>query len=122
MNAAIERARDTLPQFWSKFTMPRAGEDGFALKIKITDGNATEHFWCDNVTGSAAKATCTIANEPQSVQNVAFGEEIKVDPELISDWMYLLNGKFVGAETLKVILPKLPKDEAEDLRSRFAEP
>jgi uncharacterized protein YegJ (DUF2314 family) len=36
--------------------------------------------------------------------------------------MYLLDGKFVGAETLRVILPALPKEEADELRRRFAEP
>jgi uncharacterized protein YegJ (DUF2314 family) len=122
MNAAIAQARDTLPVFWEKFKTPGPGEDGFALKIKITDGDTVEHFWCGEVAGDAITASCVIANEPQSVQNIAFGQKIDVDPDLISDWMYLLDGKFVGAETLRVILPTLPKEEADSLRSRFAEP
>jgi uncharacterized protein YegJ (DUF2314 family) len=122
MNAAIARARDTLPVFWEKFKTPGPGEDGFALKIKITDGEAVEHFWCGEVAGDAEKASCVIANEPQSVQNIEFGQKIDVVPDLISDWMYLLDGKFVGAETLRVILPTLPKEEADELRRRFAEP
>jgi uncharacterized protein YegJ (DUF2314 family) len=122
MNAAMARARETLPVFWEKFKTPGPGEDGFALKIKITDGEEIEHFWCGEVAGDAVKASCVIANEPQSVQNIAFGQKIDVDPDLISDWMYLLDGKFVGAQTLRIILPTLPKEEADELRSRFAEP
>ena len=37
MNAAIAKARETLPHFWQVFEKHGRGESDFALKVKITD-------------------------------------------------------------------------------------
>ena len=121
MNAAIEKARSSLPVFWSKFTDHTAEEDSFSLKIAISEGEETEHFWCGEIDGNATKASCSISNEPQVVHSVSMGQRIDVDPKLISDWMYMLNGKIKGGETIRVIIPTLSKDEADYYRSLLAD-
>jgi uncharacterized protein YegJ (DUF2314 family) len=121
MNAAIAKARDSLPTFWAKFKAPAANEDGFTLKLGISDGNYTEHFWCADIVGDATKATCVINNEPAQVFTVKFGERVDVDPAIISDWMYLRDGLIVGGETVRVIVDQMPEDEAADLRAMLAD-
>ncbi len=121
MNAAIEKARSSLPVFWSKFTDHTAEEDSFSLKIAISEGEETEHFWCGEIEGNATKASCKISNEPQVVHSVSEGQRIEVDPQLISDWMYMLNGRIKGGETIRVIIPTLSKDEADYYRSLLAD-
>jgi uncharacterized protein YegJ (DUF2314 family) len=49
------------------------------------------------------------------------GQRIDVDPKLISDWMYMLNGKIKGGETIRVIIPTLSKDEADYYRNLLAD-
>lgn len=120
MNAAIARARETLPTFWAKFSNPSANEEDFALKLAISDGNLTEHFWCDEIEGDAAAATCTIANEPQEVHIVEYLQRIEVDPALISDWMYMRHGKIEGAETLRVIVTRVSEEEAAFYKEMLA--
>jgi uncharacterized protein YegJ (DUF2314 family) len=122
MNAAIRKARDSLPIFWSKFAAPSSHEKDFTLKIKIDDENGTEHFWCGMIEGNSTSATCVIDNDPQTVKSVSIGQRIAADPASISDWMYMRDGKIVGGETIRVILPRLSKDEAEEFRSLLAEP
>ena len=112
MNEAIARARATLPSFWARFSNPSSNEEGFLLKLAISDGDLTEHFWCSDIEGSSARATCVIANEPQEVHIVEYLQRIDVDPALISDWMYKRDGKIEGAETLRVIVTRLPAEEA----------
>ena len=121
MNAAIEKARSSLPVFWSKLADHAAEEGGFSLKIAISEGEETEHFWCGEIEGNAAKASCSISNEPQVVHSVSMGQRIDVDPKLISDWMYMLNGKIKGGETIRVIIPTLSKDEADYIRNLLAD-
>lgn len=121
MNAAIDKARAALPQFWERFADPAANEGDFSLKLGISDDVGTEHFWCGEIEGSAKSATCVIANEPVNVHTVAYGERVKVDPDIISDWLYYRDGKMVGAETLRVMLPHLEKKEAARLRALLAE-
>lgn len=122
MNAAIEHARTSLPEFWAKFAAPAANEADFSLKLGISDGDRTEHFWCGQIEGNAKAATCVIANEPVDVFTVAYGERVKVDPAEISDWLYYRDDKIVGAETLRVMLPHLEKKEAAAMRALLGEP
>lgn len=121
MNAAIEKARGSLPQFWDSFAAPDTNEVDFALKLGIVDGADTEHFWCNEIEGDASAATCVIANEPAFVTNVAYGERVDVDPAIISDWMYYRDDKIVGGETIRALLPQLDKKEAARLGAQFAE-
>ena len=122
MNAAIEQARSTLPDFWARFADPAPDEADFSLKLGITDSVGTEHFWCGEIEGDAKTATCVIANEPVHVHTVSYGERVAVDPDIISDWLYYRDGKIVGGETIRVMLPRLDKKEAAILRAQLAEP
>lgn len=74
------------------------------------------------IEGGAETATCVISNEPVNVHSVSYGERIAVDPEIISDWLYYRDGKIVGGETIRVILPRLEKKEAATMRALLAEP
>lgn len=121
MNAAIERARATLPQFWSRFATPAANEADFSLKLGISDDVGTEHFWCDDIEGDATEASCVIANTPVNVHVVEQGERVKVDPAIISDWLYYRDGRIVGGETIRVMIPHLDKKEAARMRAMMAE-
>src|SRR5687768_17194917 len=80
MNAAIAKARESLPAFWSRFADPAANEADFSLKLGISDDVGTEHFWCGEIEGDAGAATCVISNEPVNVFTVSYGERVAVDP------------------------------------------
>jgi uncharacterized protein YegJ (DUF2314 family) len=120
MNAAIEKARGTLPKFWGRLAKPEEGDDYFAIKLKLTDGENTEHFWCDNVSGTQASATCTIGNDPQLVMTVKAGERVTIDPFKVSDWMIRSNGKIEGGQTIRALLPQMDKAQADELRAVLA--
>jgi uncharacterized protein YegJ (DUF2314 family) len=121
MNPAIDKARASLPEFWARLADPARNEADFSLKLGISDDVGTEHFWCGEIDAEAEAATCVIANEPVHVHTVAYGERVTVDPDIISDWLYYRDGKIVGGETLRVMLPHLDKKAAADLRARLAE-
>jgi uncharacterized protein YegJ (DUF2314 family) len=121
MNAAIAKARERLPVFWSKFAVHDESEDGFSLKIAITAGEDTEHFWCNEIVGSADNATCAIANAPELITTVSYGQRIQVDFSSISDWMYRLEGKIVGGETIRVIIPRLSPEQAKSVQDMLAD-
>jgi uncharacterized protein YegJ (DUF2314 family) len=120
MNHAMAKARGSLPQFWADFANPLDGKDYFALKLKITDGENVEHFWCDQIERNE-QATCVINNDAQSVATVKLGDRVTVEPDNISDWMIRKDGKIYGAQTLRVLLPKLDKAQADELRAVLAD-
>ena len=122
MNAAIAKARSTLPVFWKSFERPARNEESFALKVKITDANGTEHFWVNEIQRKNGKISGEINNDPEIVKSVKIGQRIDVRDEQISDWMFTRNGKIVGNYTMRPLLKTLPKGEADRLRSMLEEP
>jgi uncharacterized protein YegJ (DUF2314 family) len=122
MVSAIAKARETLPQFWQVFDKHERGEDGFALKVKITDKHGTEHFWTTKIEKRDGKVWGTIDNEPNTVATVKLGERIEIPQADISDWFYMRDGKMVGNRTLVPLLKTMPADEAAKYKRIMAEP
>lgn len=122
MLAAIAKARDTLPQFWTVLDKRDRGESGFSLKVKITDKRGTEHFWATDIERRDGKTMGTINNDPNIVATVKLGDRIEIPEADISDWLYMRDGKMVGNETLKPLLKTMPAHEAERLKSIMATP
>jgi uncharacterized protein YegJ (DUF2314 family) len=122
MNAAIAKARSTLPSFWKAFEARAADESGYALKVRITDQHGTEHLWLTNIERSGGETTGLVDNEPTIVKAVKRDDRIVIPDADISDWMYMRSGKIVGNETMKPMLKRLPKEKADQLRGLMAEP
>ena len=74
----------------------------------ISDGEEVEHLWLTDVSYSDGKFTGILNEDPQSVRNVIFGQEVTVEETEILDWMYLDDGKLVGNYTLRVFLKRMP--------------
>jgi uncharacterized protein YegJ (DUF2314 family) len=122
MNAAIAKARATLPDFWKAFDHPSSGDSDFALKVRIADGDAVEHFWLVDLERADGKVFGTLGNDPQFVTSVKIGDRLEIPEADISDWLFLRNGKMVGNQTIRPLLKRMPKDEADAYRSILAEP
>ena len=122
MTAAIAQARATLPQYWQLFEHPENGETNFSLKVKITDGTKIEHFWAVDIEQKDGAILGTIDNDPEVVKTVKMGDHIHIQEQDISDWGYVRNGKMFGKYTLRVILNRLPPQEAAKYRQMLADP
>ncbi len=121
MTAAIAKARADLPQFWEMFAHPEHGESEFALKVKITDSNGTEHFWVSELERKDGKIKATINNDAVTVKSVKLVDRITIPEADISDWMYMRDGKMYGNGTLRPLFKKMPAAEVEKLKKIMAE-
>jgi uncharacterized protein YegJ (DUF2314 family) len=122
MNAAIAKARESLPQFWQVFEKRGRGESDFALKVKITDNNGTEHFWATDIERRDGSVRGTINNDPNIVAKVKLGDRLTIPEADISDWLYMRDGRMVGNHTLRVLVKKMSAREAEQYRKLMADP
>ncbi len=122
MNAAIAKARESLPQFWEAFEKRAHGEDGFSLKVKITDRHGVEYFWVVDLERRDGKLTGVINNDPDVVRKVKLGERIEIREADISDWLYARGGKMVGNQTLRPLLKNMKPAEAEGYRKMMTDP
>jgi uncharacterized protein YegJ (DUF2314 family) len=122
MNAAVARARDTLPTFWASCDVPKPTEIGHALKVRFDVGAEVEHIWVIDVKKlSDGNYSGRFANEPDLLgKNI--GDQVEFKQTDISDWMFMRNEKVVGGETIKALLKSMPKEEADAVRARMEQP
>ena len=122
MNEAIAKSRGLLPHFWETFEAPKHGENGFCLKVRISDESGIEHFWVTDLTRKDGKIFGTIQNEAEIVKSVKMGQLIEVPEADISDWLYQRGDKMVGNYTLRALYKTMPPDEAEGFRKMIVDP
>ena len=121
-NASIARARASLQEFWTAKANPPEGVDGFALKVRVTDGDRIEHFWLADIVNEEQAYIGTITNTPNVVSNVKQGERHKFTADQITDWMFMRDGKIVGNETMRPLLKELAPEEAARFRALLEKP
>jgi uncharacterized protein YegJ (DUF2314 family) len=126
MNAAIAKARATLPKFWGSFENPGNDEEWFTLKVYFQvdrpGGPRRSHVWVESIERLAnGRLAGRLSNDPRDIEGKA-GDRVEFDSEQISDWMFMRNGKIVGGETIRVLLPRMPKTQADDLRKKLENP
>tara|TARA_R100000027_G_scaffold54802_2_gene43882 strand:+ start:2783 stop:3250 length:468 start_codon:yes stop_codon:yes gene_type:complete len=115
MDAAIKRARNSIPEFIP--VLESGDAESFSVKTPITDDNGTEHFWISDVRYVDGQFVGTIGNDPGIVESVTFGQVWTVGEDEISDWMYMRDGMIHGGYTIDPLLGDSPEDLA--LRSRL---
>ncbi len=113
MAAAIAYARDSLPHFWQAFERRENGENGFCLKVGISDSTCRESFWATGIERKDGQIFGTIDNEPNFVRNVRSGQRIVIPEADIVDWFYSRAGKMVGNFTLRILAGNLPPEQAD---------
>ena len=122
MNAAIQKARGALSSFWKSYDGPAAGEADHALKVAVAGNGTTEHFWLTRIKREGGKFSGVISNQPQSVKTVKVGQRYEFTEDMISDWTFKRNGKLVGNETMRVLLPRMPEEQASVYRKMYETP
>ena len=121
MNDAIRAARKRLDWFLEGVESGRLPRDGASLKVAVpkSDGGA-EHIWMFDFKRDGNRFEATVGNEPAYVPGMKLGDRYSFGREQISDWIYFRGEMMHGAYTLRVMLPRLPKREADQLRAVLA--
>ena len=123
MNAAIARARETLPMFWASCDAPKPTETGHALKVRFDVGAEVEHIWVSDVKRLPdGDYSGRFANEPSDLLGENIGDQVEFKQADISDWMFMRNEKVVGGETIKPLLKSMPEEEADAMRTLMEQP
>ncbi len=122
MNAAIEKARDSIATFWKSYDGAAANETDHALKVAISGNGTTEHFWLTRIRREGDKFSGVISNRPQSVTSVKLGQRYEFTAQAVSDWTFKRNGKLVGNETMRALLPRMPEEQAAVYRQMYETP
>ena len=119
MNAARGKARATLDSFLAANASPAPGSRAYSIKVKVSDGEAVEHFWVKKFRRDGDGFAGAIDNAPEIVHTVRLGQEIRFARSEISDWMYIDNGKMKGNFTACALLMRETPAEREKFRKAY---
>ena len=124
VNDAIEKGKKTLPVFFARLAKPQDGDSQFLVKIRYDTGEGEnkggEHLWAENVVRTGDNVTATIANVPVKIPNLTKGQRVTVPVSQLTDWLYVREGKYRGAYTVRALLPFMKKEDAETMKKKLA--
>ncbi|MEM6623864.1 MAG: DUF2314 domain-containing protein [Pseudomonadota bacterium] len=122
MNAAINAARGSLDAVLTRLEDAELLDQVLSLKVAMpTPDNTYEHIFFDRIKRLGPQEfEGTMANEPVNLPGKSFGERYRFEHGQISDWVVFIGEKIHGAYTLRVMLPRMPPEDAEPLRQQLA--
>jgi uncharacterized protein YegJ (DUF2314 family) len=121
MNAARDKARDTIDEFRRRITSPPATQSFITLKVRFEEDEHVEHMWVSDVELVGAEFRGVVANRAVKIRSVQLGQVVTVALDQVSDWMAVDDGKLVAGYTLRVIRNRMSaKERAQfDAESEF---
>lgn len=115
MNWAIEKARATLHYFQNSLITPQYYQQYFSVKVLIEDGQYNEHLWLTTPSfDDEGNLYGVVGNKPVSVKSVTINQKIGIEPQFISDWMIIEDGRLIGGYTIRAIRDGLAESERID--------
>jgi uncharacterized protein YegJ (DUF2314 family) len=115
MNGAISNAQASLTNFIAAFQAPRTNQNYFLIKGKFNEGKTVEHIWVADLTFSGQAFKGVIANQPESIHSLQFKQPVAVPLPEVSDWMFVQDGKLMGAYTSRVLRNRMTEQQRHEL-------
>lgn len=108
MNAAIARARSTVPRFVSRLEQARPGLTYAGVKVPLGDPDrGLEHIWLYDVTYADGKIAGRLVDDGQRYPELRAGDVVHVAPREISDWMTVEDGRACGGFTSRIVVSEM---------------
>ena len=114
MQEAVTKARKTVGQFIGALQHPSPGESDFEVKKPFLEKGNVEHIWLSDVTFIGGRLQGKVDNEPVKIRGLKPGQVVSVNPDEISDWVYIKNGKLVGGYTIRAHYNDLTPPEKQE--------
>jgi uncharacterized protein YegJ (DUF2314 family) len=101
-------------KFITALKHPASGQQDFEVKKPFVQGNQVEHIWLSDVRFVGDRFQGQVDNQPRKIQGVKVGQLVSVNPNEISDWLYVDNGKLVGGYTVRVHYNELSPEQKQE--------
>lgn len=119
MEAAIARARETLPTFHT-YLRRAADDEVFAqLKARFELGDEVEHMWVSDVSFKGGVYHGRLASTPLAETDLEPGDAVTIRPEEVTDWMVLVGDLMLGGFTVIEIRRRMEPEQREAFDKRM---
>jgi uncharacterized protein YegJ (DUF2314 family) len=117
MHKAVSEARRTVGVFIAALKHPAKGQHDFEVKKPCLKDGEVEHLWLSEVEFSGNRFHGRVDNRPRKITGLKFGDRVSVNPEEISDWAFVDNGKLVGGYTIRVLSQNLSPERRKEFEN-----
>jgi uncharacterized protein YegJ (DUF2314 family) len=114
MHRAVQEARKTVKRFIVALKHPTPGQTDFEVKKPFIQGNEVEHIWLSNVEFVGNRFQGRVDNQPRKIRGLKLGQLVSVNPNEISDWLYVDNGRLIGGYTVRVRYSELSPEQKQE--------
>lgn len=120
LKRAFEKAQATYDQLIQALEDPQPNYHGFAVKMRFAKPKqGHEHIWLTNLHWDGKQLKGDVNNEPIDTEEVQFGDTVVVQPEEVSDWMYVDGDKMMGGYTIRVLYHESSPEEQRAMRQEM---
>lgn len=121
--AAKADARASLPEFWERLEKPTMFERNFGLKFNLNhdqpDVEEPEIIWTTEVERKKdGRILATLSNVPLT-PGYQIGQRVEIPEDAITDWQIERRGKLDGHYSTRVLLAKMPADQAAMIKEQL---
>jgi uncharacterized protein YegJ (DUF2314 family) len=116
MNAAKAKAVASLGAFYRALAAPAADEGEFMVKFDILPGDEAEFVWANRLDRSSRPMMGILLNQPEH-GGAKRGDRVTIAEADIVDWTYRKGKVMQGGFTNRVLLGRMPADEAAAYRA-----
>jgi uncharacterized protein YegJ (DUF2314 family) len=113
MHRAVNEARKTVGKFIKALQHPAPGQQDFEVKKPFIQGNQVEHIWLSDVRFVGNRFQGQVDNRPRKIRGLKLGQLVSVNPNEISDWLYVDNGNLVGGYTVRAHYDELSPEQKQ---------
>jgi uncharacterized protein YegJ (DUF2314 family) len=117
MHRAVLKARRNVGVFIVALQNPTKGQHDFEVKKPFVKNGEVEHIWLSHVQFSGNRFHGLVDNHPRKIKGLKFGDRVSVNPNEISDWAFVDNGKLVGGYTIRVLVRNLSPEQKKDFEN-----
>ena len=126
LSTATDQARAKLAYFWEHYDAPEVDEYDFALKVAFPrkDGQSgTEDAWVEKLARGPGQGELSgeLMTDPAFLGELKRGALMTFEEKQVLDWAFLRGEELIGHYTTRVMLPRMPAEQAEGLKSMFGE-
>ena len=114
MHSAVVKARRTVGSFIAALKNPQPGQRDFEVKKPFIQGNVVEHIWLSDVRFVGNRFQGRVDDQPERIQGLKIGQLVSVNPNEISDWVYIDNGTLIGGYTIRAHYDELAPEQKRE--------
>ena len=119
MRHAVHDARKTVGVFIKALQHPAADQRDFEVKKPFVKDGEVEHLWLSDVHFSGNRLHGRVDNRPQKIKGLKVGDLVSVNPDEITDWAFVENGKLHGGYTIRALYDSLSPQRKKELENEL---